>query len=789
MFASLTMSSLAGSNARQFEYLDRGVVAVRQNNQSALVSWRSLASDDPNLGFNVYRTSQGNTVKLNTEVLSNGTNFIDNTANFTQENTYFVKKVLNNVELDTKGSYTMPANKGIGAYITVPIKAGSKPHFVWVGDFDSDGAYDFLLDRPLDNHQLLEAYSSKGDYLWTVDMGVNSENKNNITPGASTIDVGMWDGATVYDIDSDGRAEVMIRVADGTILGNGQTFSLSGGNAQAIVILDGQTGALKYSIGIQNKYIDRGPLACMMQIGYLDGTTPSLICWLKNRNADKSFNSMMVAYKVVNGKLQQEWLHDNWTDGGGAEAHQFRVADVDYDGKDEILHMGYALNSDGSLRYTMPDIVHGDRYFVGAYNKTDNVMMGFGIQQSNPNGLNDYYYNASTGKIIWRNAVAPGNAGDVARGNVGDFDPNSEGFEVVSLGSNQMRSASTGNALDGSRLYPVQRLWWDGDLLSESYNDGKIEKFNYNSRAVDRVATTWKIYGSSGSERGVGMFHGDIIGDWREESILVNETTNELVIFTTDIPSDYKIYTLAQNPCYRNGMTAKGYVQSNMLDYFLGANMNAPQMPNIEIIGGDREPSFNDSQADPAFIKNGKGSQRQTIQLGDPIESFSYYMESIADGSVSVTGLPKGIDCDINYQDHRISFSGIPTSEPGYYEYVVSGVGVNGSEINKGGAFTIIKDTVGGDGSVVKENVLQTTSVYPIPMTDYCTVVLGDDFNNTLKQSIEWYLTTLTGMIIQTGNIVNDSYFTISRNGLDSGIYFLNIVSDNTHKIFRIIIK
>ncbi len=35
--------------------------------------------------------------------------------------------------------------------------------------------------------------------------------------------------------------------------------------------------------------------------------------------------------------------------------------------------------------------------------------------------------------------------------------------------------------MDGTKItteypYPVIGLWWDGDLLSESYNDGKIEK-------------------------------------------------------------------------------------------------------------------------------------------------------------------------------------------------------------------------------------------------------------------------------------------------------------------------
>ncbi len=78
----------------------------------------------------------------------------------------------------------------------------------------------------------------------------------------------------------------------------------------------------------------------------------------------------------------------------------------------------------------------------------------------------------------------------------------------------------------------------------------------------------------------------------------MNYETNELVIFTTDIASDYRFYSLAQNPCYRNEMTAKGYVQAHMLDYFPGFVMDAPKKPDIEIIGGSREMSFADVNFD-----------------------------------------------------------------------------------------------------------------------------------------------------------------------------------------------
>ncbi len=589
------IKKLTGS--RQMEKLDRGVVAVSTGN-AAFVSWRLLASDEADMGFNVYRTTDGETVKVNSDVLTGGTNFTDTTADLTKANTYTVKTVYNGVEKDSQGSFTLPANKGKGAYYTVPIKDGGTVHFVWTGDFNGDGAYDYLIDRCADDQQKLEAYLSDGTYLWTVNLGYNSENKNNIEPGASTIDVGMWDGATVYDIDCDGYAEVMVRIADGVTFGDGSQYTNSDTNAQEIAVIDGMTGALQDSAPVPDDKSEAGPKACMMEIGYLDGVKPSLVCWVKNRNDDKNFNSYNVAYSYENGEFVQQWKSGAY----GAEAHQIRVADVDYDGKDEVLHMGYCLNGDGSFRYTVPNVVHGDRWYVGSFSNSNNgkEMLGYGIQQDNANGLLEYFYNASTGELIWEHYAAEGTA-DVGRGNIGDIDPNYDGMEVWSF---QGMYSMDNQKISDTTPYPVFRIFWDGDLFSESYNEGKIEKWNYEFKSVGRVDTFWKIYGASGSDRGVGMLHADIIGDWREESVLVNYDTDELVIYTTTIPTNERIYCLAQNPCYRNCMTAKGYYQANMLDYFLGYGMETPSTPDICYIG-----EVNMDEAATYAIRNSNSSR------------------------------------------------------------------------------------------------------------------------------------------------------------------------------------
>lgn len=138
------------------------------------------------------------------------------------------------------------------------------------------------------------------------------------------------------------------------------------------------------------------------------------------------------------------------------------------------------------------------------------------------------------------------------------------------------------------------------------------------------------------------MFHGDVFGDWREESILVNYETNELVIFTTDIASDYKFYTHMQNPCYRNGTTTKGYVQASMLDYYLGWDMDTPKKPDIEIIGGEREPSFanvtepeSSSSVTESSSSVTKDESSSSVTENEPSSSASEPTEEPAESSSS----------------------------------------------------------------------------------------------------------------------------------------------------------
>jgi hypothetical protein len=577
--AWLPIDSANAAGPRQMENLGRGVVAVRDGSK-VFISWRLLALDPAGIGFNVYRsTAGGSAVKLNSSVLTGGTNFTDTTANLSKKNAYYVRPVIGGSEQAASSSFTLPANPEDGPFTTIPLRNGGPIHFVWVGDLDGDHEYDYIVDRNTTKPQTLEAYKRDGTFLWEINLGPNSHNQNNISPSSSTIDVGMWDGVTVYDLDGNGKAEVVLKIANGVTFGDGSVWSNSSDTKQWLAIVDGMTGKLKNYSALPTDYLSDGPLATQLGIGYLDGVKPSIVVFAKNRKANGDFNCVVAAYRWSGSNLSMQW---KWLRGSqnAPDGHQMRIVDVDGDGKDEFADIGFVLNGDGTIRYSLggSHVVHGDRFHIGKLDPSKSGLQGYGIQQDNPYGLREYYYNASTGSMYWQHTTTPP-AEDVGRGDVGDIDPRYSGYEAWSFYG--VYNARTNTQIATSHPYPAFRLWWDGDLLSESFNDGKIEKWNYSSSSVSRLATTWHYRNTTRSDRGAPVFYGDILGDWREEVILTNNSYNELIIFTTPIPSGTRIYTLAQNPAYRNSMTVKGYLQSHHTDYYLGHGMSTPPVPNI----------------------------------------------------------------------------------------------------------------------------------------------------------------------------------------------------------------
>ena len=597
---------------RQMEKLDRGVVALRNSSSATFVSWRVLGLDSSSTTFNLYRSTNGGAaVKLNATPLT-VSNYSDTTASSSSAHTYHVRPVVGGVEQAPSVPFTIAAGGAWESAIRIPIRSlpGHTVHFVWVGDLDGDGEYDYVLDRlptTAGVTQKIEAYTRTGTLLWVVDLGPTSTNTYNIEPGAATIDVGHWDGVTVYDLDRDGRAEVILRSADGVVFGNGATLSGLGTNRQAISILNGLTGAERARASIPTDYLADGPVAAHLSVGHLDGVNPSVVASMKNRIGSGGFNQMVVAWDFAsNNTLTQRWKW-NRTGVDAPDFHQIRIYDVDRNGTDEIHQGGYCLNANGTYRYKVggasAGVVHGDRFHLGEFNPSRAGHEGFSIQQDNSNGLLYLTYDASTGVTI--SAYNLGTVEDTARGTVGDIDPATPGFEYWSF--HGYHRFDTGAVVNTVSPYPNFRIWWDGDLLSETLNDGKVEKFTAAGATTARLFTVWNDVQGMTSDRGAPMFYGDILGDWREEIVSFNGDFTQLIICTTRTPTSTRLYTLAHNPAYRTAMTVKGYMQSHQPDYFLGNGMSTPANPNIAYVPLVLQAELNTSVGGGTVIANNRG--------------------------------------------------------------------------------------------------------------------------------------------------------------------------------------
>ncbi|GAA2147970.1 hypothetical protein [Glycomyces algeriensis] len=583
--AETTAQQLDAEQAlRPMEDLGRGVVAVRSGSAGVLVSWRLLGLDPNGTGFNVYRSTAGGAwTKLNGSPLTGGTNYTDTTANLAQANAYRVTAVTGGAEQAPSTAFTLSANHAEEPVVRVPLRPGGPVKFTWTGDLDGDGAYDYVVDRQT-SPQSIEAYKSDGTFLWEVDLGPNSTNQDNIEPGSATIDVGHNDGVTVYDFNMDGRAEVALKIADGVTFGDGATWTHADDNRQFMAILDGQTGALRNWSAVPTDYLADGPLAARFGVGYLDGVTPSLVAFMKNRKDDGSFNLMIAAWNWSGSNLTQKW---KWLRGStnAPDGHNTRIVDVNGDGKDEVAEIGFVLNGDGTLRYSLASqgVIHGDRFHIADIDPARPGLEGYGVQQNNPSGLREYYYDASTGQMIWKHTLS--GTADVGRGMAGDVDPRFPGMEVWSFDGLYNASQNKLTEPDASlRPWPQLGLWWDGDLTMELLNAGKIEEWDplnpTPTGSLPRIESTWNHGAVTAAQSGPTLV-GDLFGDWREEVVYTNAAYDQLIIFTTDKPTSTRLYTLAHNPAYRNAMTLHGYMQSHHVDYFLGAGMTTPPAPRI----------------------------------------------------------------------------------------------------------------------------------------------------------------------------------------------------------------
>ncbi|EAX99182.1 integrins alpha chain, putative [Trichomonas vaginalis G3] len=150
-----------------------------------------------------------------------------------------------------------------------------------------------------------------------------------------------------------------------------------------------------------------------------------------------------------------------------------------------------------------------------------------------------------------------------------------------------MYNAATNTSVNpdpASTMFPSNNIYWDGTLNPACYNQKVLTKWNPVNGRGDRLFTAYRAffdaYGGWPQEDESGkypLFHGDIIGDWREEFIMTLPGFDTLIIFTSSMDTDIKLTSLWHDPGMRASMTLNGYKQSHMPLEYLGTETNTTE--------------------------------------------------------------------------------------------------------------------------------------------------------------------------------------------------------------------
>ncbi len=628
-----------GEFERPVEKLGRGLVAVKTD-EGVYLSWRLLNSEDSHVGsakknvpFNIYRDGE----LIATEALT--TNYTDSEG--TMESVYSVAPVTDGVEGE-RCEGVSPLSTGSNYF---DIQLNRPPQFTGVGeadpnyyvgdascgDLDGDGEYEIIVKwecNPQDNSNngvtgnvLLDAYKMDGEFLWRIDLG------RNIRSGAH------YTQFLVYDFDLDGQAELCCKTAPGSIDANGDYVNqaseddeVRAGDNSAVYVDDGgrisegpeyytyfesdgtaaDTVFYEYSRDSGDGYWGRdsgGNLdrwnridRYLGAVAYLDGETPAAI------NVRGYYDrTTVVGYTIENGRLTVAASHDTYDYGGssryggaysGQGNHNITVADVDGDGRDEVITGSICFDDDLSVKWSSGR-GHGDALHIGDYDPTNPGFEYFSVHEGGGYTITESTTSsqgqrADFGMTVYRASDGEelahyGNNRDTGRGVMAN---------VGAGGYYQFWGAGTYAAMgdgvfNGTSIRGASsnfRIFWDGDLYDELLDGTSISDWNADRGRMSSIFNADGCTRINGTKANPSL-QADLFGDWREEVVYPTEDNESLRVYTTTIPTSYKIQTLMHDAVYRAGVAAEqtAYNQPPHVGMYMAEETFSMGIENVEI--------------------------------------------------------------------------------------------------------------------------------------------------------------------------------------------------------------
>jgi hypothetical protein len=352
-------------------------------------------------------------------------------------------------------------------------------------------------------------------------------------------------------------------------------------------------------------------------VAYLDGKHPSAVF-----ARGYYTRTTLVAYTWNGKRLSEDWFVDSgWVpmtnpfnypahgqDGTDPEfatittqgAHSVSVADVDADGKQEIIYGAATIDHDGSLLYSSFDVMppesaapgeffrlgHGDAMHV---TDIDPNRPGLEIYMVHEGGTFAPYghalRDAATGEVIFGDFTGR----DTGRGMAGDILPEVPGMEVWPALPPNAEDLGIGLfSASGELLGPTtpgtnQSLRWAADMTTQIINGAE------GTPQLTVTIDDWlrgTLFTAEGTmtnnfTKGNPGLAADVLGDWREEALFRTVESDAIRIYLSTEVTDRKLYTLMHDPQYRAEVARQQttYNQPSYTSFYLASDIDWSQVP------------------------------------------------------------------------------------------------------------------------------------------------------------------------------------------------------------------
>lgn len=308
--------------------IDRFLTALPRGNRHIYLSWRYL--DQP--PFTVQRRQPGGDWTTVASV-ADSTDYVDTVP----ADAVYEYRVLSDdqpshpVQVDAAAPAT---NLAFEFPLCYPPQ--DYPYLFAVGDLENNGRYGVVILESDQGRVQVCAYTLDGKHLWQIDSGLP--------------DRGGWDGrrhhvpVAAYDINGDGRTEVLFHRGPGHAFPD--NFYAEAGPDETLIAVDGATGDVVWETAWPATRA-----RVMFTVGHLNGmdAPPSLVV------LDGTYGDEVLT--AIDGRTGQvQWRVEQARPAG----HNLDIADVDDDGRMEVIAGGICYRGDGSILWEAEPFGHTD---------------------------------------------------------------------------------------------------------------------------------------------------------------------------------------------------------------------------------------------------------------------------------------------------------------------------------------------------------------------------------------------------------------------------------------------